>query len=103
MTEAERLVLEGRTSKEIEAATSIQKTALWRIRKRLGIPCPSRTAPIWDHVQQYYDLGHTVEATRKKFGIGGGVWNEARKNGVIRTRQVGNDLQALLVEEYTGR
>jgi DNA-binding CsgD family transcriptional regulator len=82
------LLAEGLPRLEIARRLGISKSTVAYHARRLGAPVDARCARRydWPAIQQYYDLGHSVDACARAFGFSKQTWHAAMKRGEIVPR-----------------
>jgi 5-methylcytosine-specific restriction endonuclease McrA len=87
----------GKPQAEIARTLGIAKSTVAYHCRRVREPDPRfRRRYDWNAVQDYYDLGHTVNECVARFGFSKQTWHAAKNRGAIVTRKRAMPIEQLL-------
>jgi DNA-binding CsgD family transcriptional regulator len=85
----ETLLRAGCGRSEIAREVGVSASTVTRYARLCGVPdvAPRRSETDWAAVQRFYDLGHTIDECRARFGFSYGGWDKAVTRGDLVPRR----------------
>lgn len=83
--EINKLLLEGKSYKQIRRLLKCSPQTISKCKKELMIPI-IKIRYDWKEIQKYYDEGHSYRECMQKFGFCNQTWAKAKKRGEIQPR-----------------
>lgn len=89
----------GKTQTEVAYELGLSKATVCYHVRQLGIEGDSRFRRRydWSEIQRAHDSGKSMRECQREFGFSSAAWHDARKRGVLETRDPGIPIEELLV------